>query len=350
MTNKKDPLFIRAARGEATERPPIWMMRQAGRYLPEYRAIRQQHSFLEMIGQPEIAAEITCQPIRRFGFDAAIMFSDILVTAVALGSDLSFVENKGPVIRHPIRHRNDLDQLTEHDHALASLDYVLDGIRLTSSRLNCPLIGFAGAPFTVAAYMVEGQSSTHLLNLKAMMGSQPEDLRLLMDRLSDLTIDYLLAQAKAGAVALQLFDTWAGLLSWHDFDKWIRPYHTKILAAVREQFDGPLFLFCRNSGHFTPLLQQAKPDVLSLDWTADLARIRQELPPEIAIQGNLDPVALLSGADYVEQAVARILDQMRPFKGFIFNLGHGILPPTDPDQVARVVAQVKASEIVSTLG
>jgi uroporphyrinogen decarboxylase len=343
---KKDPLYLQATRRHNTQgRPPIWMMRQAGRYMPEYRAIREKHSFLEMVRTPSIATEITLQPIDIFGFDAAILFSDILVTAEALGSHLKFIEKKGPVFSHPTRTMADVEALStsEIPH---NLNYVAKAIHLLKPELdtrNTPLIGFAGAPFTVASYMIEGQSSPDLKTMKYLMMNQPKVVHALLEKLTAVTIDYLNMQLEAGVDALQLFDTWAIHLSWNDFKTFSLPYIEKIVKSIHNPRNCPMTLFCKGSSVFAPLLANAGADVLGIDWNHSLLEVRRLVGPSIALQGNLDPYALYASEVELKKRVFDILTDMKNDPGFIFNLGHGLMPDMNPDVVKKVVDWVKNS-------
>jgi len=325
-----------------TGRPPIWMMRQAGRYMPQYRAIREKYDFLQMIRTPELATEITLQPITHFHFDAAILFSDILVTAEAIGAPVQFIEKKGPVFDHPIRSLQDIDALTT-TATCEKLSYVTDAIKLLRPRLdslNVPLIGFAGAPFTVAAYMIEGQSSPDLKLMKTLMFSEPHIAHALLEKLTTVTIDYLNAQIDAGVHALQLFDTWASHLSWADYQIFSLHYISKIVAGLKKSV--PLTIFCKGSGVFAPLITQLPIQVLGLDWNCDLSYIRQHVGPKFALQGNLDPYWMLGEPAQLLATVEKLLVSMHGDPGFIFNLGHGIMPDIPMDNVRRVVDFVQA--------
>ena len=337
-------LYLDAARCQPTSRPPIWIMRQAGRYLPEYRAFREKYGFLEMIRTPEIAAEITLQPIRRFGFDAAILFSDILTVADALGSDLKFVEGKGPVISNPIRTMADADQLSSST-LREQLDYVPQAIRLLKPQLgDTPLIGFAGAPFTVASYMVEGGSSKDLRRMKELIYSQPDTMERLIDQLVKATADYLNMQIEAGVDAIQIFDTWAGLLSYPEFQSLvIRPIRA-ILNRLRNPAGIPITLFAKGPSVFWKELSQLPVQVIGLDWQVDIGAMGQLIPADIALQGNMDPMMLYASPEILEAKVTHILRSMADRPGYIFNLGHGILPDVNPDQVQRVVQLVQQFE------
>ncbi len=311
--------------------------------MPEYRAIREKHSFLEMVRTPEVATEITLQPIDAFGFDAAILFSDILVTAEALGSPLDFIEKRGPVFQKPVRTLQDVNALSTSDIA-AKLAYVPQAIRLLKPELNkrnTPLIGFAGAPFTVASYMIEGQSSPDLKTIKAIMMNSPEVVTGLLDKLTSVTIDYLNAQIEAGVDALQLFDTWAIHLSWNDFKTFSLPYIRTIISHLSNPKKIPVTVFCKGSSVFAPLLTDIGAQVIGLDWNASLSETRKLVGPKIALQGNLDPYSLYASAPILKERVTGILTEMNQDPGFIFNLGHGLMPDMNPSTVKQVVDWVK---------
>lgn len=334
-------MFLDALACQPTPRPPIWMMRQSGRYMPEYRAIREKYHFLDMIQVPELACEITHQPIDAYGMDAAILFSDILVTASAMGSDLDYIEGKGPVISNPVRSVADVRQLWTQDIP-ARLHYVTDAIKLLKNSLDIPLIGFAGAPFTVASYMVEGGSSSTLKTVKSWRYNDPEGVKLLLDALTDVTIDYMLAQVEAGVDALQLFDTWANHLAWDDFSEFSMVYMDRIIQAIRAKSDVPIIVFCKNSSLLYPQIANSKPDAISFDWNGQLGDIRQQLDKSIAMQGNLDPFGLYGTDKMIVSQTTKLLEAMAGHPGYIFNLGHGILPDMKPEKIKLVVDTVHA--------
>jgi uroporphyrinogen decarboxylase len=341
--------YLDAAASKKTDRPPIWLMRQAGRYLPEYRTLRQKYSFMEMMKTPDLATEVTLQPIRRYGFDAAILFSDILTTAEALGATLAFVEKKGPVISNPIRTDDDLRKLNSQPISeYASFVYqAIKQLLPELSKLNVPLIGFAGAPFTVASYMVEGGSSPDLKETKRLIGHTPKLLHQLLDKLTIETIAYLGGQIEAGVHAVQLFDTWAGLLSFEDFKTFALPYTQRIITQLKTDYPHiPITVFCRHSTTFSPLLCQLPIDVISLDWQTDLHWAKASIPDHIAIQGNLDPGLLLASQDILTKRVQYILNTMADRPGYIFNLGHGVTPDVPIDAVKRVVELVKEHTVI----
>lgn len=344
--NQKDFLFIRAAFSQPTERPPVWMMRQAGRFMKEYWEIKNKYSFLEMCKTPEIAADVTMLPVDLLGIDAAILFSDILVTGEAMGGDLSFTQGIGPKYANPVRTQQDVDNLTTDVEE--KLQYVPDAIKVIQQRLNgkIPLIGFAGAPFTVMSYLVEGGSSKDFKLTKLMIHNQPELAHQLLNKIADVTITYLNMQIDAGVNALQLFDSWALALSWDDYREFSHQYNTRIIAGLKRQ-DIPIISFCKGSSVFAPVMAEAKPDVISVDWNADLLNIKKSIPAGIAVQGNLDPHILYADKKVIRERILRLHDRMKDEKGFIFNLGHGIMPDIPFDNVKYAI-QVIQNELVNS--
>ncbi|MDZ7642561.1 MAG: uroporphyrinogen decarboxylase [Desulfurivibrio sp.] len=334
--------FLQACRGEPTAYTPVWMMRQAGRYMPEYHTVRRRYSFLEMCRTPEAAAEVTLQPVDLIGVDAAILFSDILVLPAAMGAPLDFLEGKGPVFGEPVRDEAAVDRLIVPDPE-EKLGYVMAAIRLLRQELvnKVPLIGFAGAPFTVATYLIEGGSSKNFLLTKKMMYTAPELYARLLDKITEGTIAYLKAQAAAGAQALQIFDSWAGVLAPRDFAEFALPYAKRIIAALREAgVEVPLIYFANNGATLLPQCKDCGADVLGLDWRINLDDAARLVGPDISLQGNLDPCALLLPAAKMEERVARILEQGKAARSHIFNLGHGILPEIPPEQAKLMVETV----------
>ena len=329
------PDFIRACRGETVDRVPVWFMRQAGRSLPEYRALRGTGSILDAIANPEIACEVTMQPVRRYGVDAAILFSDIVVPYHAIGFGVDVVPGRGPVIAQPFTHAGDLDRLrdlTDADiaHVTATVDLVVEQLAET----NTPLIGFAGAPFTVASYLVEGAPTREFAVIKAMMHAQPALFAQLLDRLVDITISFLRAQVQHGAQALQLFDSWAGCLTRAEYERFVLPATQRVLAGVAD-LDVPTILFGVGTGELLTLMRNAGSSVLGIDWHVDLdeGRRRAQKP----IQGNLDPARCLAGVELGVAAAREVLQAAGSGAGYIFNLGHGVLPSTDPDVMKAIV-------------
>ncbi len=320
-------------------RPPVWLMRQAGRYMPEYRAMREKHDFLSMCHTPELAVKVTLMPIEQFDLDAAILFSDILVVPEALELGLRFDEGIGPIIERPLASSKDILNLPNIS-VKEKLSYVSTAIKILKQELDVPLLGFAGAPFTLASYMIEGRSSKSWSKTKKWMFDDPESFHQLLDILADYTIDYLKMQVEAGVDAIQLFDSWAYVLNHDCFCEFSLRYQQKILNGLRDT-QIPTILFCRGSSVFAPLMVEAKPSAISLDWNADIREMRNRIPKNIALQGNLDPDILLASEETLRREVQRILSKMRGEPGFIFNLGHGITPQVNPDQVRVLVDTVR---------
>jgi uroporphyrinogen decarboxylase len=333
-------LFLDAAFSKQTERPPVWMMRQAGRFMPEYWEIKNKYSFLEMCKTPEIAADVTMLPVDLLGIDAAILFSDILVTGEAMGGDLSFTQGVGPKFANPVRTLKDVDAL-EVD-VLDRLQYVADAIKVIQQRLNgsIPLIGFAGAPFTVMSYLVEGGSSKDFKLTKLLMHNEPEVAHKLLAKIAKVTADYLNLQIAAGVNAIQIFDSWALALSWNDYQEFSHRYIQEIIANLNRK-DTPVISFCKGSSVFAPIMATAKPDVISVDWNADLLNIKNSLPAGIAVQGNLDPHILYANKPVIKREILRLFERMRGEKGFICNLGHGIMPDIPFDNVKYAIEVIK---------
>lgn len=333
-------LFLKALKCQNNSRPPVWLMRQAGRYMPEYRNLRKKYSFLEMCHQPELIAEVTKLPIDAFGMDAAILFSDILVIPEAFNLGLSFEENKGPIIHRPIHTKADIDDL-QMPNVKESLKYVSDGIKGLLPCLKVPLIGFSGAPFTVASYMIEGGSSRDLKKTKQFMIRDPLSFHELLTKITESTIDYLNLQIEAGVQALQIFDSWAGHLSNDHFRAFSLEYLNKILKGIKK--DIPVILFCKGSSFFAPQLAELKPAGISIDWQADLGTLRKNIPQHIALQGNMDPDVLYGPKPVIVAETQKILKSMKGEPGFIFNLGHGMQPDMSPDSVKILVETIKNS-------
>jgi uroporphyrinogen decarboxylase len=337
------PRIIRACRGERLDRPPVWLMRQAGRYMEEYRAVREKVSFLDLCKNPELAAEVSLQPYHAFGMDAVIMFSDILIPPEAMGMEVVFGDG-GPTFPNPIRNVADIERLIIPDPH-EKTGFVMDLLRRLSAELKddseTGLVGFAGAPWTLAVYMVEGGGSRHFARIKGLMYEAPELLEKLLDKLAETVTLYLNAQIEAGAQVVQLFDTWAGILSPEEYRRFILPAHQKIIDGLQHD-KAPVILYVNNSRGLLPLMAEAKPDVISVDSLTNLTEARQIIGPNIALQGNLDPILLLGDADVLDRQVQHLL-QEGGSEGYIFNLGHGILPPTPPENVRLVVSRVKES-------
>ena len=339
-TTLKDSLFIRAAFSQPTGRPPVWMMRQAGRFMKEYWEIKNKYSFLEMCKTPEIAADVTMLPVDLLGIDAAILFSDILVTAEAMGGDLSFSQGVGPQFANPVRTAKDIDAL-ETD-VMDKLQYVAQAIQVIQQRLNgtIPLIGFAGAPFTVLSYLVEGGSTRDFKLTKLFLNNQPELAHRLLNKITEVTIGYLNMQIAAGVNAVQLFDSWALALSWDDYRTFSHQYNEQIISKLNRT-DIPVISFCKGSSVFAPMMAEAQPDVISVDWNADLKTIKQQLPAGIAVQGNLDPFVLYADKPVIKKKILELIERMRGEAGFIFNLGHGIMPDIPFENVKYAIEVIQ---------
>jgi uroporphyrinogen decarboxylase len=333
--------LLKAARRQPTDTTPVWIMRQAGRYLPEYRAVRANIPFLELCKRPELAAEVTVQPVRRLGVDAAIIFSDILVPMEPMGMELE-LGDKGPHFPHPLRSPADVDRLRVPD-PVEGTGYVAEAIRLTRQELkdSVPVIGFAGAPFTLAAYMVEGGGSKSFIHIKRLLFEQPEVAHRLFEKLTRTLIPYLEMQVEAGARIVQIFDSWGGELSPRDFAEFSLPYLTRMVKALQAK-GVPVILFGTAMSTHLPLLERTGADVIGLDWRIELDEGRRILGPDVAVQGNLDPLALFLPREKLVERVEDIVRRAGPV-GHIFNLGHGILPPTDPDAAKAVVDAVHAA-------
>jgi uroporphyrinogen decarboxylase len=335
----KNDLMLRAARGESVERTPVWMMRQAGRYLPEYRKVRAGTDFLTLCKTPELAVEVSLQPYRILDVDAVIMFSDILIPVEAMGQEVRLTEQKGPELPNPIRTRAQVDKLIVPD-PVESVGFVMEIIRTLKRELDgaVPLIGFAGAPWTLAAYMIEGGGSKNYAEIKRMMYGEPATLHALLDKITDTIILYLNAQIASGADIVQLFDSWAGELSVADYREFALPYTRRIFGSINRQA-APAILYANGSGNFLEDMASSGADVLSIDWRLDLATVRGRVGIDITLQGNLDPCVLLTSPEVVAAQAARVLKQGG--KRHILNLGHGILPSTPVDKARAFVDAAK---------
>ncbi len=336
--------FLAACRREKTPYTPVWLMRQAGRYMEEYRKLRAQHNFLELCKRADLAAEITVKPVERLGVDAAILFADILLLLEPMGVGLEYTKGDGPVIHHPVSSRTNVEQLIEFDPEEA-LPFVFEAVRRTCTALDgkVPLIGFAGAPFTLASYLVEGGSSRNYLSTKKLIYSNPGAWRGLMERLSALTAKYLNAQIAAGADAVQLFDSWAGCLSPDDYERFVLPYTRATITALTPGI--PVIHFSTGTAGFLKSLRAAGGNIIGVDWRVNLDAAWDHLGPDVGIQGNLDPAALLASPKEIRRRVADILARAGGRPGHIFNLGHGVLPETP---VENVVAMVEAVHELSS--
>lgn len=321
---------------------PVWIMRQAGRYLPQYMEIRRKTDFLGLCKNPELAAEVTVQPVDYLGVDAAILFSDILIPVEAMGMRLVFEAGDGPSFPEPIRSRADIEGLSPFDPA-EKTPFTLEAIRQTVRALDgrVPLIGFAGAPFTLAAYMVEGRGSKNWMQLKKLMAQEKGIAHVLFEKLADTIADYLVAQIEAGCRAVQIFDSWGGELGPDSYEVWGLPYVSRIVSEVKSRHPQvPVIYFGTGMSTLLEKLPETGADVIGLDWRIELDKARERLGPEVAVQGNLDPAALLLPKEEITEKVQRILDQNAGRPGHVFNLGHGIFPITDPENARHLVAEV----------
>eukprot|EP00455_Lapot_gusevi_P000742 TRINITY_DN1032_c0_g2_i7.p1 TRINITY_DN1032_c0_g2~~TRINITY_DN1032_c0_g2_i7.p1 ORF type:complete len:401 (+),score=102.20 TRINITY_DN1032_c0_g2_i7:55-1257(+) len=351
----KNDRILRAARKQAVDQVPIWLMRQAGRYLPEFREVRKRSDFFTVCRTPELACEVTLQPLRRFELDAAIIFSDILVIPQALGLEVQMLEKVGPKLPEPLTTPQDLDRLLSNVDVHHSLGYVFDAIRLTRHALQgkVPLIGFCGAPFTIMSYMIEGGGSKTYSKVKTWLYRYPDASHALLQRVTDISVDYLIAQAQAGAQLLQVFDSWAGELSPEAFDTFALPYLRQIatrvaqgLAALKQHDDSesaehnvPLIVFARGAHYALESLSDAGYQVMSLDWTVTPASARTRVQGKVALQGNLDPCILYAPEEVIRAEARKMVDAFGT-QGWIANLGHGMLPDHQPEAVGYLVDEI----------
>ncbi len=336
MVKEFNDTFLKAARGEKTDYVPVWYMRQAGRSQPEYRKIKEKYSLFEITHQPELCAYVTRLPVENYNVDAAILYKDIMTPLPALGVDVEIKAGVGPVISNPIRSLKDVENLGEIDPD-NDIPYVLETIRiLTKEQLSVPLIGFSGAPFTLASYMIEGGPSKNYNKTKAFMHSEPEAWFLLMDKLAETTITYVKAQIKAGAKAIQIFDSWVGALNAEDYRTFIKPVMERIFTELRNE-NVPLIMFGVGASHLALEWNDLPLDVVGLDWRLPISEARK-LGVTKAVQGNLDPALLLAPWEVLERKAREILDQGMAQPGYIFNLGHGVFPEVNPDTLKRLTA------------
>ena len=331
--------FLRACRREPVDRTPVWIMRQAGRYLPEYRELRERHDFLTMCRTPELATQVTLQPIERFGFDAAILFSDIMIPAEPMGFDVDF--NPGPVIANPVRTAADVARIRDGDPG-ESVDFVHESIRMLRRELDgrAPLIGFAAAPFTLAAYLVEGRGSKNFEHVKGLLFSDPSTAHALLEKVAQVTVHYVRGQIAAGAQAIQLFDSWAGQLARAEYEAFALRWARFVLDAL-EDAGVPRIYFALNSAHLLDTMRECEAEVIGVDWRTPLDTANAALDQRFTLQGNLDPCALFAPEDVVRERVRAILDSARGLPGHVFNLGHGILPGTPIERVEALVHEVQ---------
>ena len=345
MTELKNDRFLRALMREPVDVTPVWMMRQAGRYLPEYRQTRSQAGdFMALCQNPELACEVTLQPLERFPLDAAILFSDILTIPDAMGLGLYFEAGEGPKFRKPVRSAADVEALQVPDPQ-QDLGYVMDAVRTIRRELNgrVPLIGFSGSPWTLATYMIEGGSSKDFRRIKAMMFDQPGLLRQILDVLAQSVTHYLNAQIEAGAQAVQIFDTWGGVLSPENYRAFSLSYMARIVSGLKSEHQGrkvPVILFTKNGGQWLESMAATGADALGLDWTTDIGEARQRVGDQVALQGNMDPSALYASPERIRQEVASILGRYGAGSGHVFNLGHGIHQFAQPEKAAAFVDAV----------
>lgn len=332
-----DYRFLRACRREAVDCTPVWMMRQAGRYLEEYRALRAKHSFLEMCRTPELAAEVTVQPLRRFDLDAAIIFADILLPLPGMGIDLEFAKGEGPVIGNPVRSAADVDALRPLEPE-RHVPYLAEAIKIVRREIEgrVPLIGFTGAPFTLASYVIEGGSSRNYVFTKQMMYGAPDVWHRFMDKMADVVAAYLAYQIEAGVQVVQVFDSWVGILSPDDYREFVQPYSRRVIESVGSVV--PVIHFGTDTATLLGDMRDAGGDVIGVDWRIDLADAWDILGPDVGVQGNMDPVILYAPPPVIEERVAGVLRSAAGRQGHIFNLGHGILPTT-PVEHAQVMIE-----------
>ncbi len=328
--------FLKAVRREPTETTPIWIMRQAGRYLPEYMSVRRHVTFIELCKRPDLAAEVTLTAQRVLDVDAAILFADLLPILEPMGLQLEYTHGEGPVIHNPIREPADVDRLRQLDD-VSSLQFVFDAVKLIRRELpaDIPLLGFAGAPFTLASYAVEGGGSKNYAHVKRLMFTDSGAWKALMTCLSNSLVNYILAQVEAGCQAVQLFDSWAGCLAPCDYREFVLPYTKCIIDQIKDA--APVINFATGNPALLPLLREAGGDVIGLDWRVDLRDAWQTLGHDVAVQGNLDPITLHGDMPTVRRHAQRVLDQAEHRPGHIFNLGHGVLPETPPENVKALV-------------
>lgn len=341
--------FLRACRKEPVDRLPVWYMRQAGRYDPEYRKIKEKYSLLEICQQPELAAEVTMMPVKKLGVDAAILYSDIMNPVASIGIDFDIVAQVGPVIHEPIRTKAQIERLKPVDPE-GDLGHILETIRILDRELDVPLITFAGAPFTIASYLIEGRPSKSYIRTKTMMYEQPEMWFMLMDKLGDMVITYVRAQIKNGGKAFQLFDSWVGSLSPRDFKTYVLPTIERIYASLSDLEVPKIYFPGVSSGELLPLLQHVKADVIGLDWRVSIEEGRRRVGDQFAVQGNLDPYLLTGPMDLIKQEARYIMDQGLLKPGYIFNLGHGLFPEASIDKLKELTDYIHhySAEVLST--
>ncbi len=333
------PRILRACKQLPTDCTPVWFMRQAGRYMPEYRSLRKSHSILEICKTPQLAAEVTLQPIKAFNVDAAIIFADLLLPLEAMGLRIEFISGYGPYVYHPIRSPKDVAQLiTRH---VSDLDYVGESIKLVQEELDgrIPLIGFVGAPFTMASYMIEGAASRNYMATKSLMWGEPETWKTLMEKLVDVLAGFASLQVSAGADIIQVFDSWVGNLAPTDYERYVLPYSKQLIRRIQDT-SVPVIHFGTGNGSFLETFCKAGGEVIGLDWRVEIASSWNRAGRFVAVQGNLDPIALLAPLPELKSRVYNILNSVAGRTGHIFNLGHGIIPETPMNNVKAVVEMV----------
>jgi uroporphyrinogen decarboxylase len=332
-------LFLRACRGKPVHRVPVWYMRQAGRYDPDYRKIKEKYSLLEICKQPELAAEISLMPVRKLGVDAAILYSDIMNPVASIGIDFDIVKDIGPVIHNPVRSASDVDRLIPID-VEADLSHVLETIKILDRELKVPLITFAGAPFTLASYIIEGHPTKSYIRTKTLMYSEPQIWHSLMGKLADMAATYLRAHINAGAKAVQLFDSWVGTLAPHDFREFVLPHVEHIFASLADLDIPKIYFPGVSSSELLPHLTSLQCDVIGLDWRVSLSEGRRRTGDKYAIQGNLDPYVLTAPMHVIFELARRLLDEGMKEPGFIFNLGHGLFPEVSLEKLKELTEYV----------
>jgi uroporphyrinogen decarboxylase len=331
-------IFLKACRGEEVEYTPVWLMRQAGRYLPQYQAVRANVDFLTLCKTPELAAEVTLQPIEILGVDAAILFSDILIPVEAMGMSLEFPEKSGPALSEPIRNKSAVDKLVVPDTEV-DMPFIIDTIRILREKLKVPLIGFSGAPFTLATYMIEGGSSKNFIHTKRMMFQNNRLFQYLMDKLTLTVTSYLTAQIRAGVQVVQIFDTWAGAVTPYDYKEYLLPFVKRTIAELKKE-GVPIIYFANDCAGILKEIKKSGADVVGIDWRIDLGDAVRKLGKKAIVQGNLDPCALFLSKEEIEERVKDILWKGETAKGHIFNLGHGILPETPVESAIALIEAV----------
>ncbi len=345
MTTLQNDRFLRALLREPVDRTPLWMMRQAGRYLPEYRATRQEAgSFMALCTNPELACEVTMQPLRRYAMDAAILFSDILTIPDAMGLGLYFSEGEGPRFERPLKTAQDINAL-QPQRAVSELGYVMDAVSLIRKELkgSVPLIGFSGSPWTLATYMVEGGSSKDFAKVKALAFNEPAQMHQLLEKLAEAVALYLTAQIESGAQAVQIFDTWGGALSHAAYQEFSLNYMKAIIERLPREAGGrrvPIIVFTKGGGQWLETIADCGADAVGLDWTTDISAARQRVGSKVALQGNMDPSMLFASPERIRSEVATVLEGFGTGSGHIFNLGHGITPGVNPEHVSAMVDAV----------